>query len=293
MTDLKPGLARLARSLIETPPVRSLEVRDAVLTFGDWQRLPDTVRHAFSVGGHTAVLEIPPATLDRILSPLGINRPLDEAQRGMLLELACLDLLDAVEADLGAVHPAAADDPAVAFGISIDDLPLSLRLSPPLAKALDALLDQSAAAPELPDAAQMTVPVTLRLGQQFLTASEAAELAIGDVIMLEPGPAQLMAEGFAAAVELSDTGARVRSELMPLPASPRRSAVHVCFESAQDEMTLGALNDLAPGTMLPIAAFADAALDLVIGGRIAGRGALVTLGTGAGVRILHLFDPKA
>lgn len=293
MTDFKPGVAQLAKALADSAPVHSvrslpLPSRGAVLNFGPWRELPETARHGFSVGGQTAVLEIPPETMDWILEPLNTPRPVGAAQQGMLLELACLDLLTMIEAELGAIQPGDRDLPPVAFDVAIGALHLSLHLSAPLAQALEDLME----APELPDPSGVAVPVTLRLGQQFLTAAEIADLSPGDVILLEPGPARLLAgDGFAAAVALTDNGPVAQTDLLPLPAAHPEPPV--CFDLAAAQMTLADLNALEPGAVLPLACFADTACDLVIGGRVLGRGTQVSIGAGAGIRILHLFDAKA
>ncbi|MDH2326596.1 FliM/FliN family flagellar motor switch protein [Cereibacter sp. SYSU M97828] len=295
MTDLKPGIAQLAQALAASAPVETLRSlplpeRDAVLIFGEWRALPDTVRHGFSIGGQSAVLDIPRATLDWILGPLGVSCPDDPMQRGMLLELACLDLLTAIEAALGAsAEPDAAEVPATAFDVAIGPHRLSLHLSPPLAQALGDVLDRHAVAPDPPDLGALSLPVTLRLGQQYLAPGEVADLAPGDVIMLEPGPAMLLAGGLGAAVDLGADGPRIRSDLLPLPV-PSQPGPLVTFDAARTEMTLEALNALGPDDLMPLAHFAAAACDMVIDGRIAGRGVPVTIGAADGIRILHLFN---
>lgn len=293
MTEFKPGVAQLAETLAGAAPLQSvrslpLPSRDAVLHFGPWRELPDTIRYGFSIGGQAAVLDVPQATMDWILQPLGASRQTDGAKQGMLLELACLDLLTAIEDKMGTVQPEEYEQPAVSFDVAIGALHLSLHLSPPLADALDGLMQM----PDQPDPSGTTVPVRLRLGRQFLTDAEIAMLAVGDVIMLEPGPARLLAgDGFAAAVALTDSGPVAQSVLLPLPAAHSEPAVD--FDIGGSEMSLAELNALEPGVALTLACFADTACDLVTGGRVLGRGAQVMIGSGAGIRILHLFDAKA
>lgn len=298
MTDLKPAIALLAKALAEAAPARpaparTLSIGDAALVFDTAQPLHSTVRHTFAIGADIAVLQLPQQTLDRILQPLGVACPQDHTQQGLLLELVCLDMLTALEAQLGSpIRPVTADTPPHAFGVTIDGLPLSLHLSDGLAAALEDLLDRNAAPPDLPDPAAMTVPVTLRIGQQFLTRDEIAALEIGDVVMLEPGPALMLAdETLAAAVALTQSGAVLQSGLSPLPDPAPHSDPRICAIAARSRMTLAELNDLATGSPLPVAAFADAAVDLEIGGRIMARGVPITLGSGEGIRILHLFAP--
>lgn len=293
MTEFKPGVAQLAEALAGASPLQSvrslpLPSRDAVLQFGPWRELPGTTRYGFSIGGQVAVLDIPQATMDWILQPLGLSGPSDPAKQGMLLELACLDLLTVIEAQMGTVQPQDCEKPEVSFDIAIGALRLSLHLSPPLAEALDGLMQM----PEQPDPSGTVVPVRLRLGRQFLTEAEIAALDVGDVILLEPGPARLLAgDGFAAAVALTEGGPVAQSDLLPLPDP--HSEPSMDFDIGGSEMTLADLNALEPGAALPLACFADTACDLSIGGRVLGRGAQVMIGAGAGIRILHLFDAKA
>lgn len=304
MTDLKPGVAQLARAIAHAAPSPlrqiALPERNASLIFDDPQPLVTAYRHAFAVGDGIAVLDIPAPTADWLLGPLETTCPADPLARGMLLELALLDCLKMIEAALGtAIQPTDAQTPKIGFGVEITTgegtaHSLLLHLSEPLARALGKHLESSATSSRLPDPSQLKVPLTLRHGQQFLSDVEIASLATGDVIMLEPGPALLLASGdYAASVELSPEGPRLRSDLMPLPIPPDRAHRQIEVVAARGEMDIASLNALAPGEVIGIAAFSDAAADLVIAGRTVGRGALITIGEGAGVRILNLFDTAA
>lgn len=305
MSDLKPGIALLAQMLADARPkpaaCRRIAVtlggRRAVLHFGPPDGARHAIRHDLGIGddGH-ATLEMPQAALDWLIAPIANDSPHDPVQRGMLIELACLDLLAAIETELDAqVRPAPGERHSTGFAVRAEtgdgDLHLALHLSNDLAGMLTEHLDRNAPAEAPPDPAEVSLRLTLSHGQQFLSDAEINMLAPGDVVMLEPGPAMLLAgDGFAAAVELGQDGARLSSDMLPLPDAPARPDRHVTFQSAQIDMTLAALNDLVPGDWLTLFVFGHAAVDIVIDGRIAGRGDPVTIGAGRGIRISRIFE---
>lgn len=289
MTDRKPAIATLAQRLAPPSPARRtlplvLGDRAVTLTFGPYRALADAVRHSFAVGSGVARLDLPRATLDWLLAPL--VPPQDAVQRGMLIELACLNLLH----ELGEVRATNAPCPDIAFGVTVDNPALSfaLHLDPTLAGALNDHLDRHAPPPEEPDDTDLEVPVTLRLGHQYLSEAEIASLGVGDVVMTEPGPVLLLVDDFAASVSIEGRGPVMRSELMPLPVPAPRADHHVTFVAAQSRMTLGTLSALDTDDLIPMAVFDDTCVDLVAGGRAIARGQPVMIGAGHGFRILHL-----
>jgi type III secretion protein Q len=66
--------------------------------------------------------------------------------------------------------------------------------------------------------------------------------------------------------------------------------VRVLFEVGRLELSLGEINRLDVGTLLPLAGGADNAVDIVVSGKRIGRGALIKIGENVGVRITRLFD---
>ena len=52
------------------------------------------------------------------------------------------------------------------------------------------------------------------------------------------------------------------------------------------ELTLAQLREMAPGSVLPFTGQAHDEVDLMVNGRRVGRGELVTIGAGLGVRLL-------
>lgn len=71
------------------------------------------------------------------------------------------------------------------------------------------------------------------------------------------------------------------SDLNSLPVS-------VVFEMGRLEMSVGEVRQLAPGVMLPLARPLEEILDIVVNGKRIGRGSLVRIGDGLGVRVTRL-----
>lgn len=64
--------------------------------------------------------------------------------------------------------------------------------------------------------------------------------------------------------------------------------VRVVFEMGRLEMSVGEVRQLAPGVMLPLAKPLEEILDIVVNGKRIGRGSLVRVGDGLGVRVTRL-----
>jgi type III secretion protein Q len=81
--------------------------------------------------------------------------------------------------------------------------------------------------------------------------------------------------------EISDPTGLQDSDLDDLP-------VRLVFELGRVELSLGELQRLAPGALVPLARPLDEPVDIIANGRRLGRGALVQIGDGLGVRIVGL-----
>jgi len=75
------------------------------------------------------------------------------------------------------------------------------------------------------------------------------------------------------------------SELDSLP-------LRVVFEMGRLEMSLSEVRQLAPGMTLPLARPLDDVVDIVVNGRRIGRGSLVRVGDGLGVRVSRLHHDE-
>jgi type III secretion protein Q len=66
--------------------------------------------------------------------------------------------------------------------------------------------------------------------------------------------------------------------------------VRVVFELGHLEMSLGEIRQLAPGVMLPLARPLEDLLDIIVNGKRIGRGSLVRVGDGLGVRVTRFHQ---
>lgn len=64
--------------------------------------------------------------------------------------------------------------------------------------------------------------------------------------------------------------------------------VRVVFQAGQIEMTIGDVERLAPGVLLPLDRTVDDAVDIVVNGKRIGRGGLVSVGNRLAVRVVRL-----
>lgn len=156
------------------------------------------------------------------------------------------------------------------------------------------------------------IPFQVRrcVGTQALTWAELSRLAPGDIIMCEmtahAGPFAIIAENLRARLhrdgalatgwhaipndwnqdmERSDEKlvghASDAAKLEDLP-------VRLTFEVGRAEMPFCEVRELREGIVLPVAADVEGPVDIVANGRRIGRGALLRVGSGLGVRIVQL-----
>ncbi|MBA8879551.1 FliM/FliN family flagellar motor switch protein [Phyllobacterium myrsinacearum] len=161
------------------------------------------------------------------------------------------------------------------------------------------------------DVNELPIPVQLLAGAQTLSIAEISALQPGDTIMSEhntPGELYALCAGQlqARCVE-SERGAILRSGwsraaiLQPdnnQILAERGTAmddgtidslsVRVIFELARTDMSLREIKELAEGSVVPVAAINEGAVSILANGRKIGRGDIVRLGEGLGVRILQL-----
>jgi type III secretion protein Q len=83
---------------------------------------------------------------------------------------------------------------------------------------------------------------------------------------------------------MSDPAAAMAADEAELDSLP----VQVVLEFGRITMSVGELRQLAPGVILPVTLNADDAIDVIANGKRIGRGSLVRVGDGLGVRISRL-----
>lgn len=312
MSDIRDGLRALAhgatdrtpapplhRLLAPCPPIPlTVAGRDMTLTCAPWSAPDDdAVALPLTAGDMPATLHLPTGLVDHAFHSLGM--PVDPETpalpRALLIELACLGMVTALEAALdlpvrsglgGGTHP---DRLTLHLASDAGEWRVTAELGRGLADRLAQALDRHHPA-ERTEATERPLRLTVRLGRQVLTAAEIATLAEGDVVLLDPSPALAVVEGsHAAAVEVTEAGVILRSAFLPLPDDPDLSGYrHVEVELARRTLTLGAVNALSTGDALPVARFDGAAADLTCAGTTLGHGVVVTLGAGTGLRLTSL-----
>lgn len=303
------GLAE--RLLQKRAPIGLMLGERAVsFTLEDVPAKTDMLAIQVEIGEAVCQLHIPDDLSHWLQQPLNLSgRLVDEKpfQRALLLELACLDLCTKVETHLGqAVRfgEGKADKLPVATGIRLaaGDESFLCRLAMPkelaerLADALDAVQ-----APLPPDLSGHSVEVVVRAGGQELLPDELDSLRPGDIVMLESGRPSVVVEGkLAASVECKQNSVVLSSNFAPLPASaPVMSAsgrgrkkalipVSLVFEFGRIAMALDEVEALSPGSPLPLTLVDEDRVHIVRDGKRIGRGEIVKIGEGTGIRITHL-----
>jgi type III secretion protein Q len=185
-----------------------------------------------------------------------------------------------------------------------------------LAHALAALLDEAADSASL---AAPTAPVPIRIlyGAAVVMLGELEELERGDVILLSDNGYHaaraccLIGEKRAAPIVPLDDGWRLGSRFISLTGSEwdfnmatnhkvdadegEENAgladlpVTLVFEAGRTAMALDEVQRLDAGSLIPLNAPLDGGVTIFASGKRVGRGELVKLGDGLGVRVLNIF----
>jgi type III secretion protein Q len=269
------------------------------------------------VGQEACLLHLSSSLVDWLQKPLGLSgRLIDEKplQRAMLLELVALDLVRPIEAHLGREIRLGGDregDLLFSIDFSIADReqshPFRLELTHGLAETVADFLDRlQPVAP--PDLSGVSASASLRAGCQELSVEEIESLRPGDIVMLDSGAPSMVLDGKLSAtvrrladrIELAGPFAPIadRADPVSLHAIDGGSDGDgdrfrsVGFEFGRLSMTLGEIDRLKPGSRLPFAYAGEGGVDIVVDERRVGRGELVTIGAGNGVRIIHLLPAQ-
>jgi type III secretion protein Q len=203
------------------------------------------------------------------------------------------------------------------FHGALDGAPFELALELDVSALEDfAKLLQHAAPARLP-LAETLVPVVaiLYAGAVRLPLRTLQDLHHGDVLIpdefpFERGEAALtFGHRYRAIARLEETGARVRSALqhsksiqeinaMEGEGAPRVVGtddlgdleIQLTFELGRQTVELEQLRTIAPGYVFPLGRSPNDPVDIVANGRRIGRGEIVRVGDGLGVRLIRLFD---
>ncbi|KRQ96779.1 type III secretion system cytoplasmic ring protein SctQ [Bradyrhizobium valentinum] len=203
------------------------------------------------------------------------------------------------------------------FRGALDDVPfeLGLELDGPALEGFVKLLQH--AAPARFPLAETFVPVVailcagaVRLPLRMLQDLHHGDVLIPDEFPFERGEAALtFGHRYRAIARLDETGARVRSALqhsksiqeinaMEGKGAPRvvetddlgDLEIQLTFELGRQTVELEQLRTIAPGYVFPLGRSPNDPVDIVANGRRIGRGEIVRVGDGLGVRLIRLFD---
>lgn len=310
--ELPPADLRERLSRPRAPIACVLGERKVSLHIGDISSESGAIAVSVRVGGETCRAHLSPALIEWLQQPLGLEGALideEPPQRALLLELAALDLLHLLETRLGedirfgeggdAELPHRLD---MAFVAGELRLPLCLELPLRLAEAFADFLDRIQP-PEPADLSGVTAEIVIEAGSQDLTIDELESLRPGDIVMLATHRTVVVVDGkLIAPVRRQSDGAELDGHFYPksrramvgsLPdLRDGQNGAHVLLmvaEFARATMTLGEIDALKPRQPLPLSYFDETGVDIVVDNRRIGRGELVMIGAGMGVRIVHLL----
>lgn len=272
-----------------------------------------TVTLTLTLDGEPLRLRLPARLLDL---PPAVPPGLAQA---LLAEQALLELLMPLEVSLGGrLEVAAVDEaggPALPLRLPIDvtlgDAPtqaVELQLGAAMASRLLAQFEACTAVRQALD--DLPLVRSVEAGWQWLTLAEWRSLVPGDVVMLEhlgDGAlrlciqAQLQARCMRRADGLQlqeflqsplETPMNNQAAVAPgADASLDDLQLQLVCQLGSSQLSLAELRELGEGSVLPLAAREPDAVDLTVNGCRVGRGQLVRIGDGLGVRIVSLARP--
>jgi type III secretion protein Q len=249
-------------------------------------------------------------------SPLPRNS-FDPALGALLMESALLELIEPLEKLLGVplqVRDAAAQAFELSLGliVALADTPEQhLRLDmTPGAAALIADLLRAYARPLSEGVIEMRFALGIEAGHSWFSLGELRSLLPGDVVMLDvSGVRMLLSDVLQAQGEHhGDRSVRLLEALNPVTTNlentmNRSDELSTVSETLSElqlklacqigtvELSLAQVQQLGPGSVLQLTTHMQETVDLLINGRCVGRGLLVQLGDGLGVRLLSFAKP--
>lgn len=277
----------------------------------------DTLSLAVRLDGASARLRLSSDACELLANASGIDwLAAAPSVRGLLFEVVLLPAIEALESRLGMTIRFELDAPTVAVMETVA-IGFTVRDGSPAAPAR-LWLDCEAwvatrladALSDVPDAcvlpAALPLMASAEVGWQHLTVADLRSLRPGDVVMLErpAGTYQLnLSQRYRATCAIAEPGRLrltsallplSRSEELPMPASlePKGQKepfddvpVRLVCEIGRVEIPLGDLKALGEGSVLAIGGDVSEPVRLVANGQCVGRGELVKLGSGLGVRV--------
>ena len=282
---------------------------------------PQLTAECFSLGISGAALHgrlrLPPALLERLLANQGVAavfHGLLPTAQAILLEQALLPLLEPLEALLEQPLQLTvrSETPPLPLGfgmaVRLGDDPahtLAVELNVAAAQRLADVLDRHL--PSQPQALPgLLFSLALHAGWQTLSLSELRSLQPGDVLMLEvPGAGELrlaLAANRWARAQRQGQGIRLIEALNCVEPITEYSMSQETLEPGVEaalgdvpltvvcqvgslQVSLAELQQLGEGSVLALPEAGNGVVELLVNGRSVGRGELVKLGDGLGVRL--------
>lgn len=318
---VEPGTLALHNRLQRRRAPLTAQCNGVAVTLNCTAAPPLAAGETFSLMLANARLVLPLPLLEWVLADPGVSavfHNLAAPAQSILLEQALLQLLEPLEALLEQpVSVDVANEPAtpapLTFGLAVsvadgDTHTVRIELTEPAAQRVADLLDRW-----LPGQPQplpgLVFNLALQAGWQVLTLSEVRSLTPGDVLMLEvPTDADLylsLAANRGARARRENTGIRLVEALNSSEPFTESAMSETPLEQGQEaslgdvpltvvcqvgsvQLTLADLQQLAEGSVLPLPEGGSDCVELLVNGRSVGRGELVKIGDGLGVRLTRI-----
>lgn len=270
----------------------------------------------FRIGSAGCRVHLSHSLIEWLVQPLGLQGAFwdeEPLQRALLLELASLDFLPALEIHTGEdirLGESGVGEASHALDMALEAdgvmLPLRIELTKRYAEMIVDFLDHLQP-PEPMDFSGAMIDLVVEAGSQDLSIEELKDLRPGDVVMLDNHqPIAVLNGKLVAPVHRQADGVELDGPFYPRShrAMPGTLAdiqagkdpthlVHLTVETARVKTTVGAMDALKPRQALPLSCFDETGVDLVVSDRRFGRGEFAVIGTGLGVRIVSLMPAAA
>lgn len=256
--------------------------------------------------------------LERLLASLALQRDfqgLPPALQSVLLEKALLPWIEPLEAALGQPLSLDADsqpgDLMLNLQLNADGAPLgtlTLELGYAAAQGVAALLERCLPVARHP-LPTLQLGLHLQRGWQTLSLGELRSLRPGDVLMLDcPAAADgllVLAGHRQARFKRQQSGLQLLEALQPINPTMENAMGQDADDGQLDdvpltvvcqigslELPLGQLRELGEGSVLALPDADVQQVELLVNGRCVGRGELVAIGDGLGVRLTRFASPS-
>lgn len=231
-----------------------------------------------------------------------------EGRLGEAIAITSIERMDAVSDETSYAFVLTGEGQTIDCVLNTNSVGLAMRIG----RALDEIGKAKAPIP-----ARLPLPVSLRRGALTISLGELQSLQPDDVVLFdddeeEDAAAFIIAERLFAPVGLTAEGPRLlatpaaitgskwewtMNQSTPPPTGPTLEEstlddlpVALAFEIGRTAMPVGEVRQLAPGAIVPIADVTKPAVDILANGKRVGRGEIVRIGEGLGVRIERMFD---